>query len=86
MAPGPCFEIEVGLGNSLESACPDVRELRVNGDKNGQSQVASTRHRESWSHLDYAEGPVPALYQLGLAASICELRSALLTDVHANRY
>ena len=81
MAPGPCFEIEVGLGDSLESACPDV-----NGDKNEQSQVASTRHRESWSHLDYAEGPVPALYQLGLAASICELRSALLTNVHVNRY
>jgi hypothetical protein len=58
---------------------PNVRELRVVGLEHREIQVSRTPFCEDWPQLDYVDGPMPALYSLGLALRIRELRVPSLT-------
>ena len=59
---------------NISRAFPNVRELCVDGDKHRIIQVQREMSCKSWTELDYVEGPMPALYLLGLASHIRELR------------
>jgi hypothetical protein len=59
---------------NISRAFPNVRELRVDGDKHRVIQVGRVMSCKSWTQLDYVEGPMPALYLLRLTSHIRELR------------
>jgi hypothetical protein len=57
----------------LARAFPNIREVHVDRTEPDVISVSATSHRECWSQLDYVEGPMSALYMLGLTSSIREL-------------